>query len=101
MWICPDPLGHIGHRARRAPGGNNTATTPWRDARDETKYEHMLAFGRALPRIRKCVEAVPSRQGAAGYRFAATMRGDDAGVIRLTPYLVRAAHQCEAAGRVP
>ncbi len=61
---------------------------------------HIQATGRDN-RGRKRVEAVPSRQGAAGYRFAATMRGGDAGVIRLTPNLVRAAHQCEAAGRAP
>ena len=37
VWICPDPQGR-------------------REIRDSTKYERMLAFGQALPRLRSRLE---------------------------------------------
>lgn len=58
VWICPLENGHLqatGRDARRRKQYRYHAR--WRRARDETKYEHMLEFGQALPAIRRRVEA--------------------------------------------
>jgi DNA topoisomerase-1 len=57
VWICPLENGHLqatGRDARRRKQYRYHAR--WRRTRDETKYEHMLEFGRALPAIRRRVE---------------------------------------------
>ncbi len=57
VWICPDPRGHLQATGRDARGRKQYRYHPqWRKVRDETKYDRMVAFGRALPAIRKCVE---------------------------------------------
>src|SRR6185437_11126258 len=57
VWICPDPRGHMQATGRDAKGRKQTRYHPrWREVRDETKYERMLAFGAALPAIREQVE---------------------------------------------
>jgi DNA topoisomerase-1 len=58
VWICPDPDGHLQAVGFDARGRKQYLYHPrWREVRDETKFEHMLTFGRALPRIRTRVEA--------------------------------------------
>lgn len=58
VWICPYPNGHIQATGRDARGRKQYRYHPrWRSVRDETKYEHTLVFGRALPAIRRHVEA--------------------------------------------
>lgn len=53
VWICPNPRGHIQAVGQDARGRTQYRYHPkWREVRDEAKYEHMLAFGRVLPRIR-------------------------------------------------
>src|SRR5205823_10134272 len=50
VWITTDPRGHIQATGRDAKGRKQYRYHPrWRAVRDETKYERMLAFGRALP----------------------------------------------------
>jgi DNA topoisomerase-1 len=57
VWICPSPRGHLQATGRDARGRKQYRYHPrWREARDETKYERMIAFGQALPRIRERVE---------------------------------------------
>ena len=57
VWICPNPRGHIQATGRDAKGRKQYRYHPrWREVRDETKYGRMLAFGRALPGIRRRVE---------------------------------------------
>src|SRR5579859_2109208 len=57
VWICADPDGHLQATGRDARGRKQYRYHPrWRAVRDETKYEHMLAFGHALPRLRARVE---------------------------------------------
>jgi len=54
VWICPDPQGHLqavgvdarGRRQYRYHG-------EWRRLRDASKFERLLAFGNALPRLRR------------------------------------------------
>ncbi|MFZ0501731.1 MAG: hypothetical protein WAU49_00995 [Steroidobacteraceae bacterium] len=58
VWICPLQNGHLqatGRDARRRK--QYRYHSRWRRTRDETKYEHMLEFGQALPAIRRRVEA--------------------------------------------
>jgi DNA topoisomerase-1 len=57
VWICPNPNGHIQATGRDAKGRKQYRYHPkWREIRDETKYDRMLAFGEALPQIRERVE---------------------------------------------
>ena len=58
VWICPNPQGHLQVTGRDARGRKQYRYHPrWREARDANKYEKMIAFGQALPRIREHVEA--------------------------------------------
>ncbi len=53
VWICPNPNGHIQATGRDAKGRKQYRYHPrWREMRDETKYNRMIAFGETLPRIR-------------------------------------------------
>lgn len=56
VWICPSPNGHIQATARDARGRKQYRYHErWREARDENKYDRMLVFGHALPKIRRQV----------------------------------------------
>ena len=57
VWICTNPKGHLQATGRDARGRKQSKYHPrWREVRDETKYEHMLQFGAALPALRGQVE---------------------------------------------
>jgi DNA topoisomerase I len=54
VWICPSENGHLQATGRDARGRKQYRYHPrWREVRDEVKYGRMLAFGAALPVIRK------------------------------------------------
>ncbi|WP_447598400.1 DNA topoisomerase IB [Nitrospira sp. Nam80] len=56
VWICLDPDGHVQAVGRDAKGRKQYRYhARWRQMRDETKYDRLLAFGRLLPRIRRRV----------------------------------------------
>lgn len=56
VWICPLPNGHIQATGRDARGRKQYRYHPdWSAVRDGTKFERMIAFGQALPRIRRQV----------------------------------------------
>lgn len=58
VWICPLENGHLQATGRDARRRKQYRYHPrWRRTRDETKYEHMLEFGRALPAIRRRIQA--------------------------------------------
>jgi DNA topoisomerase-1 len=64
VWICPDRNGHIQATGRDARGRKQYRYhARWRSVRDESKFEHMLVFGRALPAIRRQVEIDLARIG--------------------------------------
>jgi len=53
VWICPNPLGHLQATGRDARGRKQYRYhARWREVRDEVKYGRLVAFARALPRIR-------------------------------------------------
>jgi DNA topoisomerase-1 len=57
VWICPTPNGHLQATGRDARGRKQYRYHPrYRAVRDETKYDRMIAFGRALPVIRRRVQ---------------------------------------------
>jgi DNA topoisomerase-1 len=57
VWICPTERGHLQATGKDARGRKQYRYHPrWREVRDETKYNRMVEFGKALPRIRKRVE---------------------------------------------
>jgi DNA topoisomerase I len=58
VWICPSANGHIQATGRDARGRKQYRYHErWRAARDEDKYDRMVLFGEALPKVRKRVEA--------------------------------------------
>lgn len=64
VWICPLDHGHLQATGRDARRRKQYRYHPrWRHTRDETKYERLLEFGRALPAIRRRVEADLSLPG--------------------------------------
>ena len=57
VWICPRANGHIQAIGRDARGRKQYRYHPlYRAVRDATKFTRMIAFGEALPTIRKRVE---------------------------------------------
>jgi DNA topoisomerase IB len=54
VWICVDPRGHLQATGRDARGRKQYRYHPaWRALRDSAKFDRMIDFGRALPRLRK------------------------------------------------
>lgn len=64
VWVCPSANGHLQATGRDAKGRKQYRYHPkWREVRDENKYEHMIAFGEALPGIRARVDADLGQRG--------------------------------------
>jgi DNA topoisomerase I len=58
VWICPNPRGHLQATGRDARGRKQYRYhAKWRQVRDSTKYNRMIAFGQALPAIRRRTDA--------------------------------------------
>jgi DNA topoisomerase IB len=56
VWICMDPLGHLQATGIDAAGRKQYRYHErWRTHRDRRKFDSMLAFGKALPRLRRRV----------------------------------------------
>ena len=59
VWICTDPRGHLQATGHDARGRKQYRYHPeWRDLRDTAKFERMVAFGEALPRLRRRCGAI-------------------------------------------
>lgn len=58
VWISPSANTHLQATGRDAKGRKQYRYHPrWREQRERTKFDHLLAFGQALPRIRKRASA--------------------------------------------
>lgn len=74
VWICPSPHGHL-----QATGRDDRRRKQyryherWRAVRDESKYERMLIFGRALPKIRRRVQSDLELTGLPRNKVLATV----------------------------
>lgn len=74
VWICISQRGHLQATGRDGRGRKQYRYHPrWRATRDEAKYERMLAFGQALPRIRRRVEKDLRRRGLPRERVLAAV----------------------------
>jgi DNA topoisomerase-1 len=74
VWISPIADGHLQATGRDARGRKQYRYHPeFRRQRDQAKYEHMIEFGRALPRIRKRVERDLARRQLDLERVLATI----------------------------
>ena len=64
VWISPDPDGHLQATGIDARGRKQYRYHPaFRRRRDDRKFERIAAFGAALPRLRKAVDADLRRRG--------------------------------------
>ena len=64
VWICADEDGHIQATGRDDRGRKQYRYHPrWHDVRGQTKFERLMLFGEALPRIRERVEHDLRRKG--------------------------------------
>ncbi len=74
VWICPLANGHLQATGRDARGRKQSRYHPrWREVRDETKYERMMHFADALPRIRARVEEDLAQPGLPREKILATV----------------------------
>ncbi|MBZ2208189.1 DNA topoisomerase IB [Massilia soli] len=74
VWICAQANGHLQATGRDARGRKQYRYHPrWRHLRDEVKYERMLNFGKALPAIRRHVDAALKLQGLPREKMLATV----------------------------
>ena len=74
VWICRLENGHLQATGRDARGRKQYRYHPrWREVRDSSKYEHVLAFARALPRIRRRVARDLARRALNREKVLATV----------------------------
>jgi DNA topoisomerase I len=86
VWICPDPLGHLQATGVDAAGRKQYVYHPrWRELRDRQKFDHMVDFANALPRMRKRVMADLRRSGEldSARVLACAVRLLDVGLFRI------------------
>jgi DNA topoisomerase-1 len=74
VWICPHPTGHILATGRDAKGRKQYRYHPqWRKVRDEAKFERTIAFGEALPALRRRVKKNMAATGLPKERVVSTV----------------------------
>jgi DNA topoisomerase-1 len=74
VWICPLANGHLQATGRDARGRKqHRYHARWREVRDETKYTRMMAFAKALPKIRARVSKDLKLPGLARKKVLATV----------------------------
>jgi DNA topoisomerase IB len=84
VWICPDPAGHIQAIGTDVAGRRQYRYhDQWREQQDQLKYDRMLEFAAALPRIRQTVIDHLAGRGLRRERvLAAAVRLIDLGFFR-------------------
>ncbi len=85
VWICPDPLGHLQATGVDDAGRKQYLYHPrWRELRDRQKFEHMVAFANALPRLRRALLRDLDRDELDATRvLACAVRLLDVGLFRI------------------
>jgi DNA topoisomerase-1 len=74
VWICPWPNGHLQATGRDARGRKQYRYhARWTKRRDLDKFDRMVAFARALPRLRRRVDADLARRGLAREKVLAAV----------------------------
>jgi DNA topoisomerase-1 len=85
VWICPYPGGHIQATGVDQRGRKQYLYHPrWRARRDQAKFEDMVVFASALPRLRERVEGDLARGDlSADHVLALAVRLLDRGFFRI------------------
>jgi DNA topoisomerase I len=85
VWICTDPRGHLQATGVDAAGRKQYLYHPdWRRRRDQRKFDQMLEFADALPRLRRVVRRDLGGEGLERDRvLAAAVRLLDRGMFRI------------------
>jgi DNA topoisomerase I len=74
VWICPSPDGHIQATGRDAKGRKQYRYhARFREVRESTKYERVVAFADALPSIRETVREHMALRGLPREKVLATV----------------------------
>ena len=74
VWICKYENGHLQATGRDAKQRKQYRYhARWRSLRDEVKYERMISFGKALPEIRRQVDADLRKSGLPREKVLATI----------------------------
>jgi DNA topoisomerase I len=84
VWICPFPNGHIQAVGTDARGRKQYRYHDhWRELRDREKFDRMLEFGKALPRLRRTTDRHLRERGPTRERIlAGAVRLLDRGFFR-------------------
>jgi DNA topoisomerase IB len=85
VWICPYPMGHIQATGIDAAGRKQYRYHDrWRERRDAEKFESMVRFARALPKLRRRVAKDLARTGMPREKvLACAVRLLDRGFFRI------------------
>jgi DNA topoisomerase-1 len=85
VWICPSPKGHVQATGRDARGRKQYRYHPrWREAQEQHKYERIIAFAKALPKIRRAVSRHLRKRGLPREKvLAATVKLLETTLIRV------------------
>ena len=85
VWICPYPMGHIQAVGTDAAGRKQYRYhDAWRLRRDQEKFDHMLEFAAALPKMRHVICEHLRQEGLTRDRvLACTTRLLDLGFFRI------------------
>lgn len=76
VWICPNPRGHLQATGRDARGRKQYRYHPeWRQVRDSAKFDRMVAFGEALPKLRRKLKRDMSLPGLPREKVLAVVVG--------------------------
>jgi DNA topoisomerase I len=74
VWICRYANGHLQATGRDARGRKQYRYHPeWRAVRDAAKFDRMLAFAKALPRLRARIAEDQARRGLPREKVLATV----------------------------
>jgi DNA topoisomerase-1 len=74
VWICPVENGHLQATGRDDRGRKqHLYHSRWREVRDETKFNRMIAFAKALPRIRRRIQKDMALPGLSRDKVLATV----------------------------
>jgi len=85
VWICPYPFGHIQAVGTDAAGRRQYLYHElWRRRRDQEKFDEMIRFARALPRVRRIAARHLALEGMPRERaLACALRLLDRGFFRI------------------
>jgi DNA topoisomerase-1 len=85
VWICPYPMGHIQATGKDVAGRKQYRYhDAWRERRDREKFDSMVEFARALPRLRRQVRRDLELKGMPRERaLACAVRLLDRGFFRI------------------